>query len=107
MKELEEQLETVTRALVVDDDPEGREMLGMVCSSAGQACDVVESASAALELLSRRVFDVLICDVRMSGMSGLELLDRQERAAGLPVIIVTAMGAVHDAVDAVKRGALQ
>jgi two-component system response regulator HydG len=108
MKDLEEQLDTATRALVVDDDHEGREMLGMVCSSAGHACDAVESASAALELLSRRAFDVLICDVRMNGMSGLELLDRVKTVQPeLPVIVVTAMGAVHDAVDAVKRGAFQ
>jgi two-component system response regulator HydG len=96
------------RVLIADDDLEAREMLGMVFSGDGQACELVESGSAALECLSQRAFDVLICDVRMNGMSGLELLDRVKgRQPALPVIVITAMGAVHDAVDAVKRGAYQ
>jgi two-component system, NtrC family, response regulator HydG len=97
-----------TRVLIVDDDLEAREALGMVLSGAGQTCELVANGAAALECISRRPFDVVICDVRMDGMSGLELLDRVKgMKPTLPFIVITAMGAVHDAVDAVKRGAFQ
>ncbi len=96
------------RVLVVDDDGEIREALGNVFSGGGQTCKTVESASAALEILGRQTFDVIICDVRMEGMSGLELLDRVKRIRpSLPFIVITALGGIHDAVDAIKRGAFQ
>jgi two-component system, NtrC family, response regulator HydG len=96
------------RVLIVDDDLEMREALGTVFSRNGQTCEVVASATAALEIIDRRPFDVVISDVRMEGMNGLELLDRVRRIRpSLPFIIITAVGGVPDAVDAIKRGAFQ
>jgi two-component system response regulator HydG len=96
------------RVLIVDDDREMREALGSVFSRDGQTCEAVASATAALESIDRRPFDVVICDVRMEGMNGLELLDRVKRIRpSLPFIIITAAGGVHDAVEAIKRGAFQ
>jgi len=96
------------RVLIVDDDCDMREALGTVFSRNGQSCDVVSSASAALEIINRRTFDAVVCDVRMEGMSGLELLDRVKKSRpSLPFILMTGAGAVHDAVDAIKRGAFQ
>jgi two-component system response regulator HydG len=96
------------RVLIVDDDLEMREALGMVFSQDGQTCDVVSSATDALEIIDRRAFDAVVCDVRMAGMSGLELLDRVRKSRpSLPFILMTGAGAVHDAVDAIKRGAFQ
>jgi two-component system response regulator HydG len=97
-----------TRLLIVDDEAEAREALGMVFSGEGQTCELVASATAALESLAHRTFDAVICDVRMQGMSGLELLDRVKGTQpSLPFIVITAMGGVPDAVDAIKRGAFQ
>ncbi len=96
------------RVLIVDDDCDMREALGTVFSRDGQSCDVVSSGSAALEIINRRTFDAVVCDVRMSGMTGLELLDRVKKSRpSLPFILMTGAGAVHDAVDAIKRGAFQ
>ncbi|HXN30606.1 MAG TPA: sigma 54-interacting transcriptional regulator, partial [Polyangiaceae bacterium] len=96
------------RVLVVDDDRDMREALGMVFSQNGQTCDVVASATAAMEIIDRRKFDAVVCDVRMAGMSGLELLDRVKKSKpSLPFILMTGAGEVHDAVDAIKRGAFQ
>jgi two-component system response regulator HydG len=96
------------RVLVVDDDRDMRDALGTVFSQDGQTCDVVSSAIAALEIIDRRPFDAVVCDVRMAGMSGLELLDRVKKSKpSLPFILMTGAGAVHDAVDAIKRGAFQ
>ncbi|KAA3628176.1 MAG: DNA-binding response regulator [Proteobacteria bacterium] len=93
---------------VVDDDEAARDSLGWLVRSVG--LEVVTSASAA-EFLKR--FDpgqpgCLILDIRMPGMSGLELLNRlQELHAVLPVIIITGHGDVPMAVRALKAGAME
>jgi two-component system, NtrC family, response regulator HydG len=97
-----------TRVLIVDDDLEMREALGTVLSGDGRSCELVASGSAALELLARQAFDAVICDVRMDGMNGLELLEQVKGTQpSLPFIVITGKGGVQDAVDAIKRGAFQ
>jgi two-component system, NtrC family, response regulator HydG len=96
------------RVLIVDDDPEMREALGTVFSGDGETCEVAANAAVALDLIEQRTFDVVVSDVRMDGMSGLELLDRVKRVRpSLPFILITGAAAVRDAVDAIKRGAFQ
>jgi two-component system, NtrC family, response regulator HydG len=97
-----------TRVLVVDDDLEMRDALGAVFARDGRVCDVVASATAALDSIGRRRFDAVVCDVRMEGMSGLDLLERVKKIRPtLPVILMTGAGKLHDAVEAIKRGAFQ
>jgi two-component system response regulator HydG len=97
-----------SRVLIVDDDPEMREALATVFSVDGHGCELAGDAVAALEVVDRQTFDVVVCDVVMEGMSGLELLDRVKRThPALPVILITGKGGVQQAVDAVKRGAFQ
>jgi two-component system response regulator HydG len=96
------------RVLVVDDDPDSREALGLVFSGDSGTCELVGSAADALEVLAQGAFDVVVCDVRMEGMNGLELLDRVRRTQpSLPFVMVSGAGKVHDAVDAMKRGAFE
>jgi two-component system response regulator HydG len=96
------------RILIVDDDAEMREALELVCSADGYGCKLAPDAATALEIVDRQTFDVMISDVRMDGMSGLELLDRvRQTHPALPFIIVTGAGGVPQAVDAVKRGAYE
>src|SRR5580698_10985566 len=96
------------RVLVVDDDPDSREALGLVFSGDSGTCELVSSAEDALEVLSQGAFDVVVCDVRMDGMNGLELLDRVRRTQpSLPFVMVSGAGKIHDAVDAMKRGAFE
>lgn len=96
------------RVLIVDDDPEWREALRLVFSSDDAACELAASAPAALDLLAQGDFDAVICDVRMEGMDGLELLDRVKKLKpALPVVMITGAGRVADAVSAIKRGAFE
>jgi two-component system response regulator HydG len=97
-----------TRVLIVDDDLDSREALGQVFSGDGETSELVGSAAAALDVLARGTFDAVISDVRMDGMNGLELLDRVKGSQPLlPFIVITGKGGVHDAVDAIKRGAFE
>ncbi len=95
--------------LIVDDDALMREALGaMFSADDAHDCELAADAIAALGMVDRQTFDVVICDVVMDGMSGLELLDRIKRThPALPFIVMTGAGGVRQAVDATKRGAFE
>ena len=93
--------------LVVDDDPGQRSLLETFLAGQGFAVSVAATGEEALRVIDRGVPALLISDVRMPGISGLELLDRvRERAPGLPVLLVTAYADIRDAVDAIQSGAI-
>ena len=95
-----------SRVLIVDDDLDMREGLGMLFTADGHACVLVANSAAALEVVDRQTFDVIIGDIRMEGMDGLELLDRvQVSHPALPFVVLTGSSGIAQAVDAVKRGA--
>jgi len=94
------------RLLVVDDEQTQREMLGRILERAGFGVAAAEDGRAALDLLQRESFDLLLTDQRMPAMDGLELLEQVQRLAPrLPVVLMTAHGTVSTAVEAMKRGA--
>ena len=91
---------------IVDDDDAVREALAALLGSVSQRCQSFASAEAFLEEASPRMRGCLLLDVRMPGMSGLELQRAlQERGIALQVIIVTGHGDVPMAVRALKTGA--
>ena len=95
------------RILVVDDDPGQRSLLNSFLSSQGFTIVTVDSGEKALEALRADHFELMISDVRMSGISGLETLRRaRHEHASLPVLLVTAYADVRDAVGAIRDGAL-
>ena len=91
---------------VVDDDPAMRESLCWLIESIGLNARAFESAAAFLNAFDPAAPGCLVVDVRMPGMSGLELHTRlAEQAASLPVLIITGHGDVPMAVRAMKNGA--
>jgi two-component system response regulator HydG len=97
-----------SRLLIVDDDAQMREALGVVFSTDAHECELVADAAAALEIVRRQTFDAIISDVVMEGMSGLELLDEVKQShPALPFIVMTGVGGIQQAVDAIKRGAFE
>src|SRR5882724_11753966 len=95
------------RILIVDDDPGQRSLLNSFLRSQGFETDVVDSGERALETLRAKKFSMMVSDVRMPGLSGLETLRlaRKEHAT-LPVLLVTAFTDVRDAVAAMRDGAV-
>ena len=95
------------RILIVDDDPGQRSLLDSFLKSQGFITSTVASGEQALAALRTEPFAMMISEVRMSGISGLETL-RQARKefAHLPVLLVTAFADIRDAVDAMRDGAL-
>ena len=94
------------RILVVDDDPSLRRVLQVQLEQEGYDVAVTASAQETLSVLQLRHFDLVITDLRMPGMSGLELLKHARLQYPQTIIIIlTAFGTVDTAVDAMKVGA--
>src|SRR6185437_2287540 len=95
------------RILIVDDDPGQRSLLNSFLKSQGSETAVVDSGERALQSLRAGHFSMMISDVRMPGLSGLETLRaaRKEHIT-VPVLLVTAFTDVRDAVAAMRDGAV-
>lgn len=92
--------------LVVDDKEMLRDSVGATLQRAGYAIVTADSGQSALELIARRRPECVVTDLKMPGMTGLELLEHVRGIDdGLPVVVMTAFGAVDTAVQAVKLGA--
>ncbi len=92
---------------VIDDDEAMRESLAFLLGTAGIDVQTYESAAAFLEVAAKLEAGCVITDVRMPGLSGIELLQRlRELKLGVPVIVITGHGDVPLAVEAMKIGAV-
>src|SRR5438876_6722291 len=95
------------RVLIVDDDPGQRSLLDSFLRSQGFDTVPVASGEQALEVLRTESISMMISDVRMPGMTGLETLRRaRQEHAVLPVLLVTAYAEIREAVGAMRDGAL-
>ncbi len=94
------------KILVVDDDPFIREFLLEALSSSGSWAECAGDGISALRLISEKDFDILLTDLRLPGMDGIELLRQVKQIKpGVEVIIMTGYGTVESAVEAIKTGA--
>lgn len=92
--------------LLVDDDPALRRLLSIRLEACGYTVHSAESGSQALSLLESRHPDLVITDLRMEKMDGLQLLQElHQRRPSLPVLLITAHGTIPDAVQATQSGA--
>ncbi|NOH80897.1 nitrogen regulation protein NR(I) [Vibrio sp. RE86] len=93
---------------VVDDDSSIRWVMEKTLSSANIKCETFSDAESVLMALERETPDVLVSDIRMPGMDGLELLKEvNQRSPDLPVIIMTAHSDLDAAVNAYQKGAFE
>jgi len=101
-----EDVQMKTGILVVDDELSMREFLSILLEREGYETVVAASAEEALLLLESRVFDLIISDVQMPGLNGIDLLTRiKETTPETAVLMMTAYSASEQAVEAMKLGA--
>jgi DNA-binding response OmpR family regulator len=94
------------RVLVVDDEPSVREMLSDFLEMNNFICMQADNGESAVDVTRREKFDLIIMDVRMPGVSGIEALREIKRdAPSQPVVMVTAVSEVETAVEAMRLGA--
>jgi len=96
----------MSTVLVVDDKEMMRDSVGATLRRAGFDIIVANDAPSALELVSSRRPDAIVSDLKMPGMTGIELAERLNQIDDeLPIILMTAFGTIETAVDAMRRGA--
>ena len=96
-----------TRILIVDDDPGQRSLLDSFLSGQGFETVLAASGEEALQRLRTAEFGMMISDVRMPGLTGLDTLRRaRQEHPVLPVLLVTAYADIREAVGAMRDGAL-
>jgi DNA-binding NtrC family response regulator len=94
------------RVLIVDDEPDMVENCSRILARAGYTCQTATDSPTALALLEEAPPDLLLTDLKMPGMDGMELLRRaHDLDPGLPVIMITAFATIESAVAAIKEGA--
>ena len=96
----------MTSILVVDDERSMRDFLRILLVKEGYQVETAPGGAQALEILKDHTFNLVISDIRMDGMTGLELLNAiKEQHPSLAVVMITAFASPDDAVFAMKNGA--
>jgi DNA-binding NtrC family response regulator len=94
------------KVLIVEDDPDIRNILALFLGEKGFQVKVADAGDRALAMLAEEPMDLILSDVRMPGMSGLELLrNLKERDPELQLVLMSAYSNVRDAVEAIQLGA--
>ena len=94
--------------LLVDDDPEFRKAMKKMFEKSGYNVTVAADGQEALEALSEETFDLIISDLRMPNLNGMELMEElKRRKINLPVIFITAYGEVESYMDLMNLGAFE
>src|SRR5207247_10954558 len=99
------QTKPMPTVLIVEDEPKMLRLLELNLSDGGYTTRSAASAEAALSLLRQESVDLVLTDLRLPGMDGLEFLQAAKRVnAALAVVVMTASGTVEPAVEARKAG---
>ncbi len=93
--------------LIVDDESKMRHILKIMLGLEGHSIEEAQDGETALAMVRDRPYDLVISDIRMPGMDGLDLLDHiQSMEVPCPVIVITAYATIDSAVKAMKKGAM-
>lgn len=95
-----------SKILIVDDEAKMRRILQIILRNDSYEIDLAKDGAEAWELCNRKTYHLVITDLMMPGMNGMDLLERiTKRFVNLQVIVITAYGSIESAVAAMKRGA--
>nr|WP_091510949.1 response regulator transcription factor [Amycolatopsis sacchari] len=93
------------RVLVVDDDETVRDVVRRYLEASGCTVEVAGDGAAALRAFAERPADLVVLDVMMPGLSGLEVCRRLRRSSQVPVVLLTALGEEEDRIAGLRLGA--
>lgn len=92
--------------LVIDDEKPIRDALSNILSAEQYKVDLAENGKMGLTMIQSNSYDAILCDIKMPGMDGMELMDKaNEIAPEVPFILISGHGTVEIAVEAVRKGA--
>ena len=92
--------------LIIDDDESIRDSCSQVLKKEGYTAKAAKDGNEGLELFQQEFFHLVLLDLKLPGLDGMEILSRiKEKYADTPVIIITGFASIESAVEAMKRGA--
>jgi two-component system nitrogen regulation response regulator NtrX len=99
-------LYTMPKILVIDDEKPIRDALHNILTAEQYQVDIVENGKKGLEMLAENDYDVVLCDIKMPGMDGLEVMSKANQTQPeVPFILISGHGTIEIAVEAVRKGA--
>lgn len=99
-------MKNISQILVIEDEPANREAIALLLGNAGYQVKTAESGENALELLKKNAFEVILTDLCLPGVSGIDILKKvKEDSPYTNVILITGKGSAESAVEAMKEGA--
>lgn len=94
------------KLLIVDDEPEYRTLLRIILEQEGYPTDIAENGKTAISMLEKSEYDVVLTDMKMEGMNGVEILEYVNKLQrNIKCIVITAYASVENAVEVMKKGA--
>jgi two-component system, NtrC family, nitrogen regulation response regulator NtrX len=91
--------------LVIDDEAAIRAALKDILEYEKYVVDEAADGELALELVKNNAYDVVLCDIKMPGMDGIEVLSKIQELSDVPVVMISGHGTIDTAVEAIKKGA--
>ena len=99
-------MKNISQILVIEDEPANREAIALLLGNAGYQVKTAESGENALELLKKNAFEVILTDLCLPGVSGIDILKKvKEDSPYTNVILIAGKGSAESAVEAMKEGA--
>jgi len=95
----------MSRILVIDDERAIRNTLREILEYESYQVDDAVDGPAGLDLLNRETYDVVLCDIKMPQMDGIEVLENIQKISDVPVVMISGHGTIETAVEAIKKGA--
>lgn len=96
----------MSNVLIIDDEKAIRKTLAEILSYEGYKIDEAENGEEGLKRFREKTYDVVLCDIKMPKLDGIEFLDKaREHNPDVPVIMISGHGTIETAVEAVKKGA--
>lgn len=96
----------MSRILILDDERAIRNSLKDILGLEGYEVEVAQNGPEALSILGKSSFDVVLCDIKMAEMDGIEVLEKAHAEFGdIPFIMISGHGTIDTAVEAIKKGA--
>jgi two-component system, NtrC family, nitrogen regulation response regulator NtrX len=96
----------MSQVLIIDDEKAIRKTLAEILSYEGYKIDEAENGEEGLKRFKEKTYDVVLCDIKMPKLDGIEFLEKaREHNPDVPVIMISGHGTIETAVEAVKKGA--
>lgn len=95
----------MARILIIDDERAIRNALREILEYEKYLVDDAEDGPGGIELVSKESYDVILCDIKMPKMDGIEVLEHIQKTTDAPVVMISGHGTIETAVEAIRKGA--